>query len=643
MIIATAGHVDHGKTSLVRALTGIDTDRLPEEKSRGLTIDLGFAYSAIGGGGTIGFVDVPGHERFVHNMLCGVAGIDCALFVIAADDGPKPQTREHLAILDLLQVRHGVIALTKIDRVSAERLAAVRAEIAALFARTTLAGVPIFPVSAVTGEGVKALAAQLQQMAQAFPQRAQDGNFRLAVDRTFTLPGAGLIATGTVVSGRLSTGEQVKALLAGETARVRSIHAQNAPASAGHAGQRCALNLASTALTTEQLHRGDWIVSGATAPAVRKLDARVRVLVSEAKPLQHWTPVHVHLGASDVTARIALLDAASLAPGASGLAQLVLDKPIGAVYADRFILRDQSAQRTIGGGRVIDVFPPTRGRAKTQRLDYVRAMAIEDPSKALAALLALATQGLDLQRFAANRNLTAEETTKLFETAALRRVETNKGVLGFARMRWGELKESVLVEVAAWHRRTPEQAGPSEQQLLGGAGMPRDVASAIAADLVAERALARSGLALHLPTHRPTANAADAALWERTRGTLEASGTRPPTAREIAEQLRADPKKVQTLLERAVRQGEAHRVADGRFFLAPTLVELAQLAAALAQQDAQRKLTVAAFRDRSGLGRNVSIEVLEYFDRLRFTRRVGDAREVLRAPEQVFAAVAKRA
>ena len=331
MIIATAGHVDHGKTLLVKALTGVDTDRLPEEKKRGMTIDLGFAYLPVEAGETIGFIDVPGHERFVHNMLAGVAGIDFALFIIAADDGPMPQTREHLAILDLLGIKKGAVALTKIDRVTVSRAEDVRNEIANLFAATTLASSPVFPVSAITGQGVEDLKAHLLAEARDCRPKTTAGNFRLAVDRSFSISGAGLVVTGTAFSGSLSVGDPVRMLDAGLTLRARMIHAQNTASQTGKAGQRCAINLAGPELKPERIERGDWVVTGDVPAPIQKFDARLRVLQSELRPLAHWTPVHVHLGAADVTGRVAVLESSSIAPGASGLVQIVLDRPIGAL------------------------------------------------------------------------------------------------------------------------------------------------------------------------------------------------------------------------------------------------------------------------------------------------------------------------
>jgi selenocysteine-specific elongation factor len=637
MIVATAGHIDHGKTLLVKALTGVDTDRLPDEKRRGLTIDLGFAYLPDDAAGTIGFIDVPGHERFVHNMLCGVAGIDTALLVVAADDGPMPQTVEHLAILDLLDVRHGMVALTKIDRVSAERAAAARTEIERLLARTTLEGAPIFPVSAVTGEGISALAAHLRRIAGQLPRRATDGNFRLAVDRAFTVAGAGLVVTGTVFSGELASGDTVRVLAAGATGRARTIHAQNAEASLGRAGERCALNLAGTGLKQDEIRRGDWIVHGPVPDPSARIDARIRVLPDEARPLRHWTPVHVHLGASAVTGRVATLEAKEISPGAAGLVQLVLDRPIGAVHGDRLILRDQSARRTIGGGRVIDVFPLVRGRAKHERLEALHAMESPGPAQALAALLERAATGVDLGRFAACRNLTDDESTRLFNAVPMKRMESATLQLGFTPAQWERLRDAALESVAAWHRRTPDSMGPPEDRILDGKALPRAIVVAIANELVREGVLARSGAELRLPSHRSDFSPADADMWQRVVELLEAEDARPPTIAEVAERLGAAPKPLQGLLDRAARRGLAARISQTRFFLPRTVARLAGTAETLARTTNQGRITAAAFRDASGLGRNLSIEVLEFFDRVRFTRRVGDARIVLRPATEVFA------
>ncbi|HEX9433418.1 MAG TPA: selenocysteine-specific translation elongation factor [Burkholderiales bacterium] len=585
MIVATAGHVDHGKTSLVRALTGVDTDRLPEEKRRGMTIDLGFAYA-----GAIGFIDVPGHERFIHNMLAGVAGIDFALLVVAADDGVMPQTREHLAILDLLGVARGAVALTKIDRVASKGVDEAAAEVAHLLAGTGLRGAPIFPLSSVTGAGIEALRAHLDQVSGTIKQTRAGGNFRLSVDRCFTIAGAGLVVTGTAMSGAVAVGDQVRALLAGASARVRSIHAHNTPAERGRAGQRVALNLAGID-GRAPIARGDWIVAGNVPPPVRKFDARLKA-VSE---LKHWTPVHVHLGAADVLGRVALLDE-------NGLVQLVLDRPVGAAHGDRYIVRDQSARRTLGGGTVIDVFPPARGRAKPQRLAWLRAMELDDDVAALTALLESTPEGVDLARFSANRNLPA---------ASGRR---------FAPTHWNALREKALATLAAWHRDFPERGAMPEDRL------PKMVADELARDGL----IVREGAGLRLAGHHAELSAADAGLWQKARPVLERGALRPPTIAELATVLGEDPRKLEAALARLAHHGLVVRVSKTRCFLPAMVRKLEEIAAEEAR--ASGAITAAAFRDRSQIGRNLAIEVLEFFDRIKFTRRAGDAHVLLKNP-----------
>lgn len=638
MIVATAGHVDHGKTLLVKALTGIDADRLPEEKKRGMTIDLGFAYWPQGSDATIGFVDVPGHERFIRNMLCGVTGIDSILLIVAADDGVMPQTREHVAIIDLLGVRHGAVALTKTDRVASERIEAVAREIAALLAGTSLAEAPIFPVSSTTGAGIAELKAHLAAAARAAPPKAASGKFRLAIDRAFTIVGAGLVVTGTVFAGMVAIGDAVRVLQAGRGARVRSLHVQNEAARSGGAGDRCALNLVGSDLHLDLVERGDWVVAEDAAEPVLKLDARLRVLAGEARPLAHWTPVHVHLGAADVTGRVAVLEGKAIAAGQAGLVQLVLDHPLGAVHGDKVIVRDQSAQRTIGGGVVIDIFPPRRGRVRPERLAYLRAMALDDHDAALAALLPDAASGLDLDRFAANRNLTAAEADAVFAAPAMRVVVTVSGRLGFTPAQWQLLKATALDALAAWHRRAPNAAGPGEDRLFASASpkLDRDVARAVAAELVNDGVIVRADTGLQLASHRPQLGPADAALWRRVEPLIDDNPLRPPSLHELAASLHEDARKLEAALMRVARFGLIVRVAPNRFFRPAALRRLGDMAAMLGGQSPDRRVTAAAFRDHAGIGRNVAIEVLEYFDRMKFTRRIGHAHEIMRSVIETF-------
>lgn len=374
MIVGTAGHIDHGKTSLLRALTGIEGDRRPAERQRGITIDLGYLYADLGDGSPTGFIDVPGHERFVHNMLAGASGIDCVLLVVAADDGLMPQTREHLAIVELLGIRRALVALTKIDRVEPQRVQQVRTQVEHLLASGPLARSPIFPLSSSTGEGVEALREALGGLAGEVRERSREGYFRLAVDRAFSVAGSGIVVTGTAFSGQVAVGDELLLGNAGRPVRVRGLHAQNRPAQQAWAGQRVALNIAGERLALEQIQRGDWLLQAALHAPTTRVDIDFRLLPDELRDFTHWTPVHLHLGTQDVTGRLALLEGEQLEPGHRAFAQLVLNAPIQALHGDRLVLRDQSAQRTLGGGRVLDGAAPARNRRTPARLAQLQAL-----------------------------------------------------------------------------------------------------------------------------------------------------------------------------------------------------------------------------------------------------------------------------
>jgi selenocysteine-specific elongation factor len=643
MIIATAGHVDHGKTLLVKALTGVDTDRLPEEKARNLTIDLGFAYMPIDDG-VLGFVDVPGHERFVRNMLCGVASIDFVLFIVAADDGPMPQTVEHLAILDLLGVHRGAVALTKIDRVDEERRAEVEEEIEIAFLGTALEGSPVFPVSALTGDGMDALRAHLIATAGDIEARPTDGNFRLAIDRAFTVVGAGVVVTGTVFSGAVAVGDQLVVShhgTGGRTeVRVRGIHAQDRKSDRGVAGDRCALNLTGSDLRLDETGRGDWVVAPEAHNPARRIDARIRVIIDEVKPLRHWTPVHVHLGATDMTGRVAVLDGRDIAPGASALVQLVLDRPIGAWHGDGLILRDQSAQRTIGGGSVIDVFPPLRGRARPERLAYLRAMDNPDHRQALDALLAEAPLGLDLEKVRLARNLTPAEAEVLWSGSAMIRVGAGEETFGFADEHWRKLGEDIERALADWHRERPDSQGATAHNLrtVMKLKLRLGVLGAVLPRFAEAGAISFDGARARLAAHAPKLQDADAKLWQRVEPVLVDAGRRSLTVHELAEETGDDARRLESFLVRAARLGLVTQIGKTRFFTPIIVRELAEIAERVASDNPDGLLTPAEFRDGSGIGRNLAIEVLEFFDKARFTRRGAAGRTVLKPPEEVFGA-----
>ena len=614
MIIGTAGHIDHGKTTLVRALTGVDTDRLPEEKARGITLDLGYAYTD---GGLLGYVDVPGHEKLVHNMLAGAMGIDFLLLAIAADDGPMPQTREHLAIASLLGLDRGAVALTKTDAVTPERLSAANDEVAALLADTPLAQVPIFPVAATRGEGVAGLRAHLLASAAALGQGRAQGGFRLAIDRVFTLKGIGLVVTGTAFSGRVAVGDTLTVTPPGLPVRVRSLHVQDQPAQEGRAGQRIAINLAGD-IENADLARGMWLVAPGLHLPVQRFQCEVRAL----EALQHWLPVHVHLGASDVTGRLALLEGDTLPAGATMLAEILLSKPIGALAHDRFILRDQSATRTLGGGRVLDIFPPARHKRAPERLALLRLLGDEDPAPALNAALAQQAAGVDLDRYAANRNL--ENPESLWQALGLTVIGESGARIGFAAAAWSQLGVRLLAALAAEHARAPEMIGVERDRLrrLTLPALSRGVFDRLVAELNAGGKLAQTGGWLHQPEHRATLAAQDIDLWRTLRPLLDAAPFQPLRVRDAARASGIGEDTVRALMKRVARVGLVYPVAHDHYFTAEAVAGLAAHVDALCAQDGAAR--AAALRDLIGGGRKLAIHILEFFDRVGYTRRVRD-------------------
>ncbi len=628
MIIATAGHIDHGKTLLVKTLTGVDTDRLPEEKARGISIDIGFAYLPLAGGGLIGFVDVPGHERFVRNMLAGVCGIDFALLIVAADDGVMPQTVEHLHILDLLQVRRGAVALTKIDRVNDARVAEVRAAVNALLAPTALAGAPVLPVSAVAGTGIDGLRAHLvAEAARQTARGAADQNARLAIDRAFSVAGSGTVVTGTVFNGVIRPGDRLIVSPAGKEVRVRGIQVHGKAAHEVAAGNRCALNL--TGAELDAVARGDWILAPAIHRPTQHVDARLSVLSAEGAPLRHWTPVHLHLATADVTARVGVPRGASIAPGASELVHLVLDKPIAALHGDRFIVRDQSATRTVGGGLVLDPFAPATRRRTTARASYLAALEEPTAEAALQSLLQAPDRSIDPAQFEALYNLLPDRAAKLFQAAGLTIIGKDTRV-ALTGTRLSALRDAVVARLAEFHRTSPQAVGFDVEQLRGtlAADLPAEVFGAILRGLADGRKIEVSGSVARLAGHNATANAADEKLWQTIRPVLDGAGFNAPPLRELAPQLNLKEAIVKDFLHRKAKGGEILKVTPDRFYPRATVATLAAIAQATAQAQPNGQFTAAQYRDWVGVGRGLAIEILEFLDTLGITQRIGDARKM---------------
>jgi selenocysteine-specific elongation factor len=628
MLVATAGHIDHGKTSLVRAITGVETDRLPEERARGISIDLGFAYWRPEGVATVGFVDVPGHERFVRNMLAGVSAVDAALVVVAADDGVMPQTVEHVDILDLLGVGRGFVALTKCDRVPAGRVAEVGDQIHALLARTGLAGSAIFEVSSVTGAGIAALAEALRMAAMQPPARSAAGrNFRLAIDRAFTLTGVGTVVTGTVLDGAVEPGATLVVAPAGREVRVRGLHSAGKPVTRVEAGERSALSLAGVELS--QLRRGDWLLEPAMNAPTSRIEVLLRLLPGRADPLRHNTPVHLHIGTADIEARILIRRQEPIAPGNEAVASLVLDADICAATGDRFVIRDHAGRQTLGGGRVTDPFASASRRGRAERLAVSAAFQAAGPAEALAALLAIPGYEVDAHSFERRFNLQPAAAAQLYRQADAVTLSGGNARLAPAS-RLEALGGEIVAALSAFHRDSPQAPGMPAADAAAALSMKvsADTFQSIRRMLIEQRRIESGGSHLRLAGHRAAVNNADVELWARL---LAAAGTRPEspfTIAEMAAELHTGEETILGLIVRMRGTGDVWRITAERFMLNRQVALLAGKAAALAAGLGGAGFTAAQYRDVIGTGRGLAIQILEFFDLIGVTRRHGDLRRV---------------
>ena len=632
MIVGTAGHIDHGKTALIAALTGVSGDRLKEEQARGITIDLGFAYLPFDADGVLGFVDVPGHERFVHAMVAGVASIDFSLLVVAADDGPMPQTREHLAILDLLQVRRGIVALTKSDLSSPQQLTKIKTELRDMLAGTTLEHAEIVSVSARTGAGVDALRERLIEAARDWNVRGVEGRFRLAVDRVFTLTGIGLVVTGTVLSGQVRREDFVTVSPKGIVGRVRSVHAQNRPVEIAHAGDRCAVNLTGPDIEKKTIQRGDVLMDPSLHAPTDRVDAHVRVLSGALHAVGSWHPARLHIGSAEVGARLVPLEKATLDPGAEAFIQLILDRPIAAAALDRFILRDATAQRTIGGGVLVDLRAPARHRRTSERHARRNALAVADPQRSFASLLDIAPFAWDATAFLRDRALsrTALDTFLQGPDVVTVRGESGASVV-LNRTRWDAFVARVIAALDGFHADNPDVQGMSGERLRG-AVAPMIATTAFRNALDHEDfagCVVIDGAFVRRASFTVTLRAEQDALWNQVAPLLNGeSRFRPPRVRDVAGAVARSESDIRHLMKRAARAGLADEIALDHFFLRATTNEMMQVAVELTEQEPQGRFTAAQFRDRLNNGRKVAIQILEFFDRQRITRKQGTERKI---------------
>jgi selenocysteine-specific elongation factor len=623
IVIGTAGHVDHGKSTLVRALTGIDPDRLAEEKAREMTIDLGFAWVVLPSGRRAGIVDVPGHERFIKNMLAGVGGIDLALLVIASDEGPMPQTREHLAILDLLGIRQGVVALTKTDMVDGEMVELVAEEVEELLRGMGLAGSPIIPVSALSGQGLDDLRQALDDALARAEDAHQSGPARLPVDRVFSVQGFGTVVTGTVLGGSLSVGQDVVIMPGREQTRIRGIQSHNEQTTTVAPGNRAALNLAS--VSGDDIRRGDVVSVPGALRAATRVDCHVEMLPSAPAPLEQNDEIDFFSGAKIVRGWPTLLDNERIDPGKSGWVQFRLQEPVAVAKNDRFILRRPSPSETIGGGTIVD---PAPARHKRFRPDVIAALetlaqgtpedivfeAVSPEPREYRELVRTPPAGLLPEQVAEAIRTLREEGRLVVLGTVSQREETAGFVL--ASDRWQDVSRHLRDAIDVFHERNPLRKGMPREEARRATGLQQRAFDAAVATAVDEGWLCEAGAVVHRADFSIVLDPSSRASLDRYRTALDSHPMSPPAPREFGID--------DDLVAAAIELGEVVRVADGIVFSREAYESL--VSRTLAHIDDHGSITLAGFRDRFGTSRKYAQAVLEYFDQQRVTRRVGDER-----------------
>ena len=629
IIVGTAGHIDHGKSSLIKALTGTDPDRLEEEKRRGITIDLGFAFLDLGDV-RIGFVDVPGHERFVRNMLAGVGGIDLVLLVIAADEGIKPQTREHFDICGLLGIRRGIVVMTKSDTVDADVLELARLETEDFLRGSFLDGAPVVAVSSRTGAGLDALRDKLRSLAENVPQKDLKQHFRLPVDRSFAMKGFGTVVTGTLISGTIRVEDEVEIYPGGKRLRVRGLHSGGKQVERATAGQRTAVNLAG--IEHGEIKRGIALAPAGIFEAAKRIDARIRVLPS-AKPLKHRARVHFHQGAAEVIAEVNLIVAKNaIGSGDSALAQLKLAEKVFLLPGDRFILRQFSPVETIGGGTVLDV---QAGRHKTKDITvapFLEALERGNHEAMVNAMLERSARGLTtselLARTGWTENQIQEVVAKLLAAGRVRAVAQQPTMVASAEV-LTQCSATLKGAIESFHRANPLLPGIPKQDLFGRVKNSRpEIMETALGDLARAKSIVISGDIVQSAGRGVVLTTEETKARALIEQEFENAGLAVPGFAEILGKLPVDSKRAEKLLQILLREKVLIKVAADLIFHRAALVRLRELLAKYRKERGDQ-LPIAAFKELTGVSRKYAIPLLEHLDRERVTRRVGDQRVII--------------
>jgi selenocysteine-specific elongation factor len=631
IILGTAGHIDHGKTTLIKALTGIDTDRLKEEKERGITIELGFAHLRLPNGQLIGIVDVPGHERFIRHMVAGATGLDLVALVVAADEGVMPQTREHLEICELLRVKHGVVVLTKTDLVDdPDWLDLVKEDVREFLQGTVFVSAAIIPVSAVAGQGLPELVAEIQRLCESVESRSASGDFRLPVDRVFTMKGFGTVVTGTAMAGTVRTGDTLVVYPQQIRAKVRGIQVHGDEVDEAASGQRTAINL--QGIEKAAVERGNVLAAPDSLIPSRVVDVRLQHLASAPRPLKHRAKVRFHTGTCEIMATLHLLDAEELAPGASGFAQLRLEDPVVVRRGDRFVLRSYSPVRTIGGGHVLHPVPTKHKRMEASTLAALAVIEKGEPVEIVGLHLEDAgVGGIKEADLAIRTNLPEKQLTRVLQDLSSRGEAVQFDREGRRFVDSGVLKkltELLNAELGEFHRREPLRSGMSKEELFGRmpAGVDGKLFSELLHGLIRQNQVVQDKDLVRLASHQVALAADQEKLREEIEGVYRQAGLQPPFFREVTQSLGVPEADSRQLLTWMLEQGILVKVKEDMYFHGRALDDLkGRLLAFFSNQE---EITTPQFKDLTQATRKYTIPLLEHLDATRFTIRIGDVRRL---------------
>ncbi len=627
-VLGTAGHVDHGKTSLIKALTGIDTDRLKEEKERGITIELGFASLSLPSGHTLGIVDVPGHEKFIKHMVAGAAGIDLVLMVIAADEGIMPQTKEHLQICSLLGITTGLVALTKIDLVDKDWLELVRSEITDYLKGTFLENASIVPVSAVKETGVQALLTEIDKTVDQLKEKTDDGIFRLPVDRIFTMKGFGTVVTGTLISDKIKVAEDIQILPEDISARIRGIQVHNAPVEEAFAGQRTALNLQGIEKST--LERGNVLVRPQTVWPTQRLDVAFEYLAGNTRKLKNRALVRLHTGTTEIMTRIVLLDADELSPGEKSFAQLILADADVVVAGDHFVLRSYSPVTTIGGGRILDPLPGKHKRKNIKILDDLQTLQNGALPEKISILLERAGfAGINIRSLAFRLGVHVKKIREALEKLFSSRqaiLLSSDDTTSISALLYTQLEELIIKSLADYHKKNPLKEGISREELKAAlaATVSAKLFNMILASLGKKEVLVSDKDNVRLASYLVQLAGEEDALRQSIASTYMQAGLTPPSLSDVMNGFKDSKGKAQHIVKLMLKDGELIKINEDLCFAREALTKLREDYKAKLARDGQA--TPATFKELTGLSRKYIIPLMEYFDVSKLTVRVGDHR-----------------